>query len=181
MGWGQGRLTYRALDESCKAHYPHTFGLKSLDFTLRLNLTVVRLVSGVPWAGKDLPFPFFQFGFLCRYSISDRSSAFIRLYSVIFVSSSHLFHRWSFSSSSSSSLSSLLSPAQLRQIQLIYYTSLDSQRAMQVKLIFARFNQTKITLREILGTRDYRLFNCCQGTLFGNPLPVEWFFLVTGS
>ena len=59
MGWGQGRLTYRALDESCKAYYPHTFGLKSLDFTLRLNLTVVRLVSGVPWAGKGLPFPFF--------------------------------------------------------------------------------------------------------------------------
>ena len=52
---------------------------------------------------------------------------------------------------------------------------------MQVKLTFARFNQTEITLREILGTRDYRLFNCCQGTLFGNPLPVEWFFLVTGS
>ena len=59
MGWGQGRLTYRALDEPCKAYYPHTFGLKSLDFTLRLNLTVVRLVSGAPWAGKGLPFPFF--------------------------------------------------------------------------------------------------------------------------
>ena len=59
MGWGQGRLTYRALDEPCKAYYPHTFGLKSYDFTLRLNLTVDRLVSGVPWAGKGLPFPFF--------------------------------------------------------------------------------------------------------------------------
>ena len=59
MGWGQGRLTYRALDEPCKAHYPHTFGLKSHDFTLRLNLTVDRFVSGVPWAGKGLPFPFF--------------------------------------------------------------------------------------------------------------------------
>ena len=59
MGWGQGRLTYRALDEPCKAYYPHTFGLKSHDFTLRLNLTVDRFVSGVPWAGKGLPFPFF--------------------------------------------------------------------------------------------------------------------------
>ena len=35
-GLGQGRLIYRALDEPCKAYYPHTFGLKSLDFYFRL-------------------------------------------------------------------------------------------------------------------------------------------------
>ena len=35
-GLGQGRLIYRALDEPCKAYFPHTFGLKSLDFYFRL-------------------------------------------------------------------------------------------------------------------------------------------------
>ena len=35
-GLGQGRLIYKALDEPCKAYYPHTFGLKSLDFYFRL-------------------------------------------------------------------------------------------------------------------------------------------------
>ena len=58
-GLGQGRLTYRALDESCKAYYPHTFGLKSLDFILRLNLTVVRLVSGLPGLVRASPSLFF--------------------------------------------------------------------------------------------------------------------------
>ena len=33
-GLGQGRLIHKALDEPCKAYYPHTFGLKSLDFLL---------------------------------------------------------------------------------------------------------------------------------------------------
>ena len=35
-GLGQGRLIHKALDEPCKAYYPHTFGLKSLDFYFRL-------------------------------------------------------------------------------------------------------------------------------------------------
>ena len=55
--WVGSRGVYRALDEPCKAYFPHTFGLKFPDF-FRLYLTVVRLVSGVPWAGKGLPFPF---------------------------------------------------------------------------------------------------------------------------
>ena len=55
--WVGSRVVYRALDEPCKAYFPHTFGLKFPDF-FRLYLTVVRLVSGVPWAGKGLPCPF---------------------------------------------------------------------------------------------------------------------------
>ena len=55
MGWVKG--VYRALDELCKAYFPHTFGLTFGTF-FRLNLIVVRLASGVPWAGKGLPFPF---------------------------------------------------------------------------------------------------------------------------
>ena len=57
--WVGSRGVYRALDEPCKAYFPHTFGLKFPDFLFdRLNLTVVRLVSGVPRVGKGLPFPF---------------------------------------------------------------------------------------------------------------------------
>ena len=55
MGWVKG--VYRALEEPCKAYFPHMFGLKLPDF-FRLNLILVRLASGVPWAGKGLPFPF---------------------------------------------------------------------------------------------------------------------------
>ena len=58
VGWVKGGI-YRALDEPCKAYFPHTFGPKFLDFLFeRLNLTVVRLVSGVTRVGKGLPFPF---------------------------------------------------------------------------------------------------------------------------
>ena len=50
---------YRALDELCKAYFPHTFGLTFRTFfRFNLNLIVVRLASGVPWAGKGLPFLF---------------------------------------------------------------------------------------------------------------------------
>ena len=35
-GLGQGRLIHKALVGPCKAYYPHTFGLKSLDFYFRL-------------------------------------------------------------------------------------------------------------------------------------------------
>ena len=35
-GLGQGRLIHKALVGPCKAYYPHTFGLKSLDFYSRL-------------------------------------------------------------------------------------------------------------------------------------------------
>ena len=55
--WVGSRGVYRALDELCKAYFPHTFGLTFRTF-FRLKLIVVRLASGVPWAGKGLPFPF---------------------------------------------------------------------------------------------------------------------------
>ena len=45
--WVGSRGVYRALDEPCKAYFPHTFGLKFPDF-FRLNLIVVRLASGLP-------------------------------------------------------------------------------------------------------------------------------------
>ena len=73
---GHGRLIYKVLDEPYKAYFPHTLGLKSLDFLFQLYLIVVKVASGVPWAVKGLPYPFSIVGLLCRYSLSDRSSAF---------------------------------------------------------------------------------------------------------
>ena len=46
--WVGSRGVYKALDEPCKAYFPHTFGLKTPEFFFRLNLIVVRLVSGFP-------------------------------------------------------------------------------------------------------------------------------------
>ena len=46
--WVGSRGVYKALDEPCKAYFPHTFGLKTSEFFFRLNLIVVRLVSGFP-------------------------------------------------------------------------------------------------------------------------------------
>ena len=69
------RLICNALDESYKTYFKRTFGLKFLDFLFRLYLIIVRVVSGVPWAGKGRPCPFSIVGLLCRYSVNDRSSA----------------------------------------------------------------------------------------------------------
>ena len=55
--WVGSRGVNRALDEPCKAYFPHTFGLKTPDFFFRLNLIVVSLFSGAPRAGKGLPSP----------------------------------------------------------------------------------------------------------------------------
>ena len=74
-----GRLIYKALDEPYKTCFPHTFGLKSLDFLFRLYLIVVRVASGAsgaPWVVKGLPYPFSIIGLLCKYLASDRSLAF---------------------------------------------------------------------------------------------------------
>ena len=71
-----GRLICNALEESYKTYFKHTFGLKSLDFLFWLYLIVVRVASGAPWAGEGLPYSFFIVKFLCRYSVSDRSSPF---------------------------------------------------------------------------------------------------------
>ena len=124
-GLGHGRLIYKALDEPCKAYFSHTFGLKSLDFLFRLYLIVVRVASGVPWAVKRLPYPFLISGMLCRYLVSDRSSAFQKQFRPrLDVCSS--FRRFNFVvSPSSMSSSSIQSPAQLRQIRpisLLHFT-----------------------------------------------------------
>ena len=124
-GLGHGRLIYKALDEPCKAYFSHTFGLKSLDFLFRFYLIVVRVASGVPWAVKRLPYPFFICGMLCRYSVSGRSSAFQKQFRPrLDVCSS--FRRFNFVvSPSSMSSSSIQSPAQLRQIRpisLLHFT-----------------------------------------------------------
>ena len=77
--WVGSRRVYRALDEPCKAYFPHTFGLIFPDFFFG-GLTIVRLVSGVPRAGKGLPCPFSLVRFLCRCLVSVKSSVFqIRL------------------------------------------------------------------------------------------------------
>ena len=53
--WVGSRGVYRALDEPCKAYFPHTFGLKTPEFFFRLNLIVVRLVSGFPGLVRASP------------------------------------------------------------------------------------------------------------------------------
>ena len=70
------RLICNALDESYKTYFKHTFGLKSLDFLFRLYLIVVRVASGVPWAGKFPRTPFPSLG--CLAGI--RSATGVRLF-----------------------------------------------------------------------------------------------------
>ena len=55
------RGVYKALDEPCKAYFPHTFGLKFPEF-FRLNLTVVRLASGFPGLVRASPSLFHKLG-----------------------------------------------------------------------------------------------------------------------
>ena len=106
-----GRLIYKAMDEPYKTYFPHTFGLKSLEFLFRLYLIVVRAAS--------LPYPFTIIGLLCKYSVSDRSLAFQKQFRPrLGVCSSS--RRFNFVVSPSSlSQSSMQSPAQLRQIRSI--------------------------------------------------------------
>ena len=56
MGWVKGG--YIELWMNLAKHTFHTLSAWSFRILFRLNLTVVRLASGVPWAGKGLPFPF---------------------------------------------------------------------------------------------------------------------------
>ena len=108
---GHGRLIYKALDEPYKTYFPHTFGLKSLEFLFRLYLIVVRVASGAPWAVKGLPYPFSIIGLLCKYSVSDRSLAFQKQFRPrLGVSSSSRRFNFVVSPSSLSS-SSMQSPA----------------------------------------------------------------------
>ena len=57
MGWVKDGIVYRALDESCKAHSPHTFGSNSR-VQIPVYLIVVSLARGLLRAGKGLPCPF---------------------------------------------------------------------------------------------------------------------------
>ena len=59
--WVGSRWVYRALEEPCKAYFPHTFGLKLPDF-FRLSLIVVRLVSGFPGLVRASPSLFHRMG-----------------------------------------------------------------------------------------------------------------------
>ena len=72
----QVRTILCGLGHGSLIHFPHTFGLKSLDFLFLLYLIVGREASGVPWAGKGLHYPFSIVTLLFRCSVSDRSSAF---------------------------------------------------------------------------------------------------------
>ena len=60
--WVGSRGVYKALDEPCKAYFPHTFGLKTPEFFFRLNLIVVRLVSGFPGLVRVSPSLFHKLG-----------------------------------------------------------------------------------------------------------------------
>ena len=69
-GLGQGG--YIELWMNLAKHTFHTPSAWRFRILFRLNLTVVRLASGVPWAGRVLPFPFSLDGFLCRCSVSNK-------------------------------------------------------------------------------------------------------------
>ena len=74
--YGLGQGGYIELWMNLAKHTFHTRSASSFRILFRLNLTVVRLANGVPWAGKVLPFPFSLDGFLCRCSVSNKNSAF---------------------------------------------------------------------------------------------------------
>ena len=74
--YGLGQGGYIELWMNLARHTFHTRSASSFRILFRLNLTVVRLASRVPWAGKGLPFPFSLDGFLCRCSVSNKNSAF---------------------------------------------------------------------------------------------------------
>ena len=73
--YGLGQGGYIELWMNLAKHTFHTRSASSFRILFRLNLTVVRLASGVPWAGRVLPFPFSLDGFLCRCSVSNKNSA----------------------------------------------------------------------------------------------------------
>ena len=72
--YGLGQGGYIELWMNLAKHTFHTRSASSFRILFRLNLTVVRLASRVPWAGKGLPFPFSLDGFLCRCSVNNKST-----------------------------------------------------------------------------------------------------------
>ena len=154
MGWVKG--VHRALDEPCKAFFPHTFGLTFSEY-FWLNLTVVRLAREFPWACKGLPYPplgsFAGFRSAKTVRLLGTGSAFwirLRFLETVWLSLCSPFsdglrrrrlcrHRLHYNL-----------PLSCAKFELIYHTSLDSLCAGQVKLSSARFNQTVIILRNNL-------------------------------
>ena len=106
------------------------FRLEVLGLRFRLNLIVVRLANGLPWAGKVLPFPFFfKFGLLWRYSVDERIRLFKRNFGFDSVTG-RLFlgciRRYVVAFVVVFAIRYGLLLTKLRQFGLIYYTSLDS-------------------------------------------------------
>ena len=73
--WVGSRGVYRALDEPCKAYFPHTFGLKFPDF-FRLNLTLVSLANGFPGLVRASPSLFHKKGSFAGVRSANKNSAF---------------------------------------------------------------------------------------------------------
>ena len=72
--YGLGQGGYIELWMNLAKHTFHTRSASSFRTFFRLNLSLVNLASGVPWAGKGLPFPFSLDGFLCRCSVNNKST-----------------------------------------------------------------------------------------------------------
>ena len=155
--WVGSRGVYKALDEPCKAYFPHTFGLKTSEFFFRLNLIVVRLVSGFPGLVRVSPSLFHKLGSFAGVRSATRvrllgiGSAFCIRFGILETVRLHLFALFSDGRRHTAAVvvvvvvfttaSRLVAP-----IEWIYHTSLGSLCAGQAKLSSVRFNQTMITL-----------------------------------
>ena len=158
--WVGSRGVYKALDEPCKAYFPHTFGLKTPEFFFRLNLIVVRLVSGFPGLVRVSPSLFHKLGSFADVRSATRvrllgiGSAFCIRFGILETVRLHLFALFSDGLRYTAAVvvvvvfttaSRLVAP-----IESIYHTSLGSLCAGQAKLSSVRFNQTVIILKHKL-------------------------------
>ena len=158
--WVGSRGVYRALDEPCKAYFPHTFGLKTPEFFFRLNLIVVRLVSGFPGLVRVSPSLFHKLGSFAGVRSATRvrllgiGSVFVfglaswKRFGYIFL---RFFHM-DFATTAAAVVVVVFNTASrlVAPIELIYHTSLGSLFAGQAKLSSVRFNQTVIILKHNL-------------------------------
>ena len=72
--YGLGQGGYIELWMNLAKHTFHRLSAWSFRTFFRLNLSLFSLASGVPWAGKGLPFPFSLDRFLCRCSVNNKST-----------------------------------------------------------------------------------------------------------
>ena len=160
--YGLGQGGYIELWMNLAKHTFHTLSAWSFRTFFRLNLTLVTLDSGVPRAGKGLPFPFSLDGFLCRCSFSNKSSAFRNRFgfldsaSILGNGSAASFYAFSdgrhhrcFSRRRRRRLHYDL-PLSCANLNLSITLHLTVCALRQVKLSFARFNQIVIILRHNL-------------------------------